>query len=91
MFAKYSKALIAFPGGFGTLDEFFEVVTLVQTGRVEPIPIIALGRKFWGGLNEWFVKTLLKENLISKDDLDIFRIVDTPQEALTEIKRFYNR
>jgi uncharacterized protein (TIGR00730 family) len=91
MFAKYSMALVAFPGGYGTLDEFFEVVTLVQTKRVEPLPIILVGRDFWAGLVSWMHTTLLKHKMIDKPDLSLFRVVDTAQEVLPAIKNFYKR
>lgn len=89
MFAKYSKALIAFPGGYGTLDEFFEAITLVQTARIDRFPVILVGSAFWKGLVEWMEKTLLPDGMISKSDLKIFNVVDTPQEALAVISRFY--
>lgn len=91
MFVKYSKALVAFPGGFGTLDEFFEVVTLVQTKRTEPIPIILVGKEYWKGLLQWMEHTLLPNKTIDKTDLKIFSIVDTPQEAVSAINRFYRK
>ena len=91
MFAKYSMALIAFPGGYGTLDEFFEIITLVQTKRIDPLPIILIGSEFWKGLVDWMKKTLLVHKTIEKSDLSIFHVVDTPQEALSIIKKFYKK
>ncbi len=91
MFVKYSKALVAFPGGFGTLDEFFEVITLVQTGRVVPFPVIIVGREFWKGMMDWLQSALLPHNMITKDDLKLFTLVDTPQEVLAAINRFYRK
>jgi len=82
MFAKYSKAFVVFPGGFGTLDEFSEGITLIQTGRIEPFPIILIGRKYWKGLVDWMKNTLLKNKTIKKSDLTIFKMVDTPEEVL---------
>ncbi|MCX5686678.1 MAG: TIGR00730 family Rossman fold protein [Candidatus Omnitrophica bacterium] len=89
MFAKYSKALVAFPGGFGTMDEFFEAVTLVQTKRIEPFPVILVGSKYWKGLIKWMEDTLIPNKTITKSDLKIFSVVDTPQEVVTIINRFY--
>jgi uncharacterized protein (TIGR00730 family) len=89
MFAKYSKAFIVFPGGFGTLDEFFEVVTLIQTERVEPIPVILVGRKYWAGLLAWINRTVLAHGAIDRKDLTIFTLVDTPREVADVIDSFY--
>lgn len=91
MFAKYSKALVAFPGGFGTLDEFFEVITLVQTGRMEPLPVILVGTEFWKGMLHWVKHTLLPYNMIDRTDMDIFSIVDTPLEVVTAINTYYKK
>ena len=82
MFAKYSKAFIAFPGGFGTLDEFSEAITLIQTGRIQPFPVILVGRKYWRGLIDWMKKTLLKNKALEKSDLALFKQADTPEEVL---------
>ena len=89
MFAKYSKALVALPGGFGTMDEFFEVVTLVQTRRIDPLPIVLVGREYWKGLIKWIHETLVKEGMVTKPDLSIFSMADTPQEAVSIINKFY--
>src|SRR3989338_4582075 len=91
MFAKYSKAFVAFPGGYGTCDEFFEMITLIQTKRIEPFPIILVGQSFWKGLVQWIRQTLLTNNTIDKIDLSIFKVVDTPQEAVSAINRFYRK
>jgi len=91
MFAKYSMALIAFPGGYGTLDEFFELITLVQTKRIDPMPVILVGSEFWAGLVEWMKKTLLPHKVIDKSDLGIFKVVDTPQEVVSAINDFYRK
>jgi len=82
MFAKYSKALLVFPGGFGTLDEFSEVITLVQTKRIKRIPVILIGTEYWKGLIEWMSTTLLKRRAINKKDLNIFKLADSPQGVL---------
>ena len=90
MFAKYSKAFVVFPGGFGTLDELFEALTLVQTERVDPFPVILMGKKYWSGLVSWIQKTLLTHKTIEKSDLKLFTLADTPQEVLAAIDKFYN-
>jgi uncharacterized protein (TIGR00730 family) len=81
MFVKYASAFICFPGGYGTLDEFFEVLTLVQTMKVEAYPIILYGKEFWSGLVDWMKRTLVAK-FIDPEDTDIFRVVDSPQEAV---------
>jgi hypothetical protein len=91
MFVKYAKAFIILPGGFGTLDEFFESITLIQTGRISKFPIILIGSDYWNGLMAWLTKTVLKTKRISDSDLTIFKIVDKPEEAVSEIKRFYKK
>lgn len=89
MFTKYSKALIVFPGGYGTLDEFSEAIALVQTERIAPIPIILVGKEYWSGLVEWFKDSMLKNGMIDKKHLDIFKIIDDPQDMLKYVKNFY--
>jgi len=91
MFAKYSKALVAFPGGYGTMDEFFEAVTLVQTKRIDPFPIILVGKEYWKGLVGWMEDTMLPNNMIDKADLKIFSLTDTPQEVVSIINKFYKK
>ena len=82
MFVKYGLAFICFPGGFGTLDEFFESMTLVQTQKIDPFPIILFGRKFWGGLMKWMENVMFRQfGHVSKSDLLLFRITDDPEEA----------
>src|SRR5947209_6094280 len=85
MFVKYASAFICFPGGYGTLDEFFETVTLIQTGKIEAFPIILYGSAYWTGLVEWMRATLLPR-FMDGEDIDIFRIVDTPEEAVRMVK-----
>jgi hypothetical protein len=85
MFVKYASAFICFPGGFGTLDEFFETLTLVQTLKIDAFPIILFGSKFWGGLVDW-MRDQLRPQFIDGEDIDIFRIVDEPKEAVRLIK-----
>ena len=91
MFVKYSQGFIVMPGGFGTLDEFFEALTLIQTDKIGRFPIILVGKKFWGGLLEWIKEVLLTEKNISEPDLLLFALVDTAQEAVEEIDKFYSR
>ena len=90
MFVKYAKAFVIFPGGFGTLDEFFESITLIQTERMGKFPVVLFGSKFWEGLIGWFKKSVLKEKNIDPEDLNIFQIVDTPEDVVKAIKKFYN-
>jgi uncharacterized protein (TIGR00730 family) len=87
MFVKYAVAYIIMPGGFGTLDELFEALTLIQTERIRSFPVILMDSRFWNGLTEWIKGTLIKEKTISEPDLEIFRVVDTPEEAMAIIKR----
>ena len=90
MFVKYAQAFVVMPGGFGTLDELFEALTLVQTHKIEKIPVILYGKKFWNGCIEWLEEiVLLKYSNISKEDLDLFKLVDTPDEVLKIIDNHY--
>ncbi len=82
MLAKYGLGYIYFPGGFGTLDEFFEIVTLIQTLKSEPFPVVLYGSEYWSGLIEWMKQQLSTAGLIDGEDLDIFRLVDSPEEAV---------
>lgn len=85
-FLKYAQAFVAFPGGFGTLDELFETLTLMQTGHIRKVPVVLVGKDYWEGLILWIQKTMLmKEGNVSIEDLDLFRVVDTPQEAMEYI------
>ena len=85
MFVKYAHAYIIMPGGLGTLDEMFEAVTLIQTHRIKPLPVILYGREYWGGLIEWIKSTLLAQQMISEKDLDIFKLTDDADEILSII------
>lgn len=87
MFVKYAVAYVIMPGGFGTLDELFEALTLIQTKRIRSFPVILMYSRYWKGLVDWMRRTLLKSNFISPSDLDIFHIVDNPEEAAGIIKR----
>ena len=86
MFTKYADAFICFPGGFGTLDELFETLTLIQTLKIEPFPVILYGSDYWSGLADWMKKQLWK-NYIDSEDLDIFRVVDTPADAVKQVQK----
>ena len=89
MFVKHAKGFIIMPGGYGTLDEFFEAITLIQTERIQPFPVVMVGRKYWAGLYDWLKKTMLASKCISRGDLDIFKIVDTPEEAIALIRKWH--
>ena len=90
MLVKYSQGIIVCPGGFGTLDELFETLTLIQTKKISPMPIVLVGSTFWGGLINWIKETMLEKNgNISEKDLDLFTIADTAEEAVQEITNFY--
>lgn len=91
MFVKYSQGFIVMPGGFGTLDELTEAMTLIQTNKIGRFPIVLVGSEFWGGLLDWFKATLLKEGMISEGDLDLYRVVDSADEAVAHIKAFYDK
>lgn len=82
MFVKYAMSYVIFPGGFGTMDELFEALTLIQTDKIKPFPVILIGSDYWGGLLDWIKNTMLKENNILAEDRGIFTIVDSPQAAV---------
>jgi uncharacterized protein (TIGR00730 family) len=79
------------PGGFGTMDELFEAITLIQTGKVARFPIIMVGTEYYGGLFDWVKKRMIEEGTISKEDLNLYRLVDTAEEAAEHIFRFYEK
>ena len=92
MFIKYAQGFIVLPGGFGTLDEMFEALTLIQTKKSGRVPVILIGKSFWSGLLNWIKDVLLKEeNNISEEDMDLIKIVDTPDEAVHLINNFYKK
>lgn len=92
MFMKYAQGFVVLPGGFGTLDELFEALTLVQTDKTAHFPIVMVGKEYWSGLIEWIKTTMLeKENNINADDLTIFHLVDTADEAVEIIFEFYSK
>ena len=85
MFVKYAHAFVIFPGGFGTIDEFFESITLIQTQRASRFPVILVGQDYWEGLVTWLRQTLLKTKKISQTDIEIFQIIDDPEEIVTAV------
>ena len=87
MFVKYAVAYIIMPGGFGTLDELFEALTLIQTKRIRSFPVILMDSRFWNGLLDWLKNSLISAKTLSESDLEIFSVVDTPEEAVAIIKR----
>ncbi len=87
MFIKYAVAYVIMPGGLGTLDELFEALTLIQTNRIRRFPVILMGSEYWHGLLEWLKNTILAEGRISSDDLDIFAVIDDPDEVVRYIKK----
>jgi hypothetical protein len=91
MFVKYSQGFIVMPGGFGTLDELFEALTLIQTKKIDKFPVVLVGKEYWFGLIDWITNTLMKNGLIGNDDLGILSIVDSPEEAVKEINDFYEK
>jgi len=90
MFVKYAQGFVAMPGGFGTLDELFEAITLIQTKKTAKFPIILVGKEFWSGIIGWIKTTLLEEHKnVSEKDLDLFTVVDTAEEVIEVINNFY--
>lgn len=91
MFMKYSQGYIVMPGGFGTMDELFEAITLIQTGKIARFPIVLVGTQYWSGLFEWIKGTMLGNKYISEEDLNLYRMVDTADEAVGHIFKFYDK
>jgi uncharacterized protein (TIGR00730 family) len=92
MFVKYAQGFIVLPGGFGTLDELFESLTLIQTQKMGKFPIVLIGTDFWGGIWYWLSKVMLEENgYISPEDMDLVKITDTADEAIAHINKFYTK
>jgi uncharacterized protein (TIGR00730 family) len=91
MFMKYAQGFIVLPGGFGTLDELFEAITLIQTNKIGKFPIILVGKEFWGGLYDWVKTTMLEAGNISEPDLELFALVDTADDAVKIIDDFYSK
>jgi len=91
MFTKYAQGFIVLPGGFGTLDEFFEAITLIQTYKIGAFPIVLVGKKFWGGMIDWIKSSILKEKNINAKDLELFTVVDHSDDAVKQINEFYKK
>ena len=91
MFVKYAQGFIVFPGGFGTMDEFFEALTLIQTNKVTRFPVVLVGSEYWGGLIDWIKTTMVENKTISKDDVDLFKLTDDCDEAVEIICEFYKK
>lgn len=89
MFVKFASAYVVMPGGFGTLDELMEALTLVQTGKTRRIPIILVGSQFWSGMLDWFKSSLLEEKMIDADDLDLIQLIDEPAQIVAAIFKHY--
>ena len=86
LLVKYATAFVLFPGGYGTLDELFETLTLIQTGKIRPFPMILVGREYWDGLRGWLESGLQREGFVSTQDLRLFEIVDTPRDVLAIVE-----
>ena len=92
MFVKYSQGFVVMPGGFGTLDELFEAITLIQTNKIEKFPIILVGASYWEGLIDWIKKVLLDQHqTISAKDMDLIQMVDSPEEVTAILDNFYKQ
>lgn len=92
MFMKYAQGFIVLPGGFGTFDELFEALTLIQTEKIGRFPIVLIGTEYWSGLVDWIKKTMLEDHAcISPDDMNLFHLVDDPDEAVEIINNFYSK
>jgi uncharacterized protein (TIGR00730 family) len=88
MFVKYAVAYVILPGGFGTMDELFEALTLIQTKRIKSFPVILMGSEYWKGLLDWLKNTMLPDGKISASDLELVQIIDDPEEAVKHIKKY---
>lgn len=92
MFMKYAQGFVVLPGGFGTFDELFEALTLIQTEKIGRFPIIMVGKKYWAGLVDWIKKVMLEEHKnVSSEDLELFQVVDTAEDAVNKIDQFYSK
>ena len=90
IFVKHSTAFVVMPGGFGTMDEFFESMTLVQTNRIERFPVFLMGKEYWSGLLDWLHDTMLEAGCISEGDLKLFKVTDDPEQVAQDIRRWYD-
>ena len=91
MFMKYAQGFVVLPGGFGTLDELFEAITLIQTRKIGRFPIILVGQQYWSGLFAWIKKVMIEEQMIHPEDLELVKVVDTADETVKEIDTFYSK
>ena len=87
MLVKYASAFFLLPGGLGTLDELFETITLIQTKKIKPFPVVLLGEEYWAGLLDWIKKRVLAEGMISESDMSLFHVTDDVEEAISLVKR----
>jgi hypothetical protein len=90
-FLKYSVAIVVYPGGYGTLDEFSEALTLIQTSKVRTVPLVAVGKEYWGPLFDWFRNTMLRDRMINEDDLNLFYVAENADDAFRHIKYVHDR
>ncbi|HET6488210.1 MAG TPA: TIGR00730 family Rossman fold protein [Syntrophales bacterium] len=88
MFVKFAVAYVILPGGFGTMDELFEALTLIQTKRIKSFPVILMGSEYWKGLLDWMKDTMLAQGMIIPEDMDLFRVMDKPEEVVEYIRKF---
>ncbi|HTL09837.1 MAG TPA: TIGR00730 family Rossman fold protein [Chitinophagaceae bacterium] len=91
LFTKYSQGFVMMPGGFGTMDEFFEVATLIQTGKMMQVPLILVGKHYWGGLLAWMETVMMKEKNINAADLELLALVDSAEEVVEKVLQFYTK
>jgi len=89
MFAKYSRAVVVFPGGYGTMDEFFEILTLIQTGKINDRPVVLVGKNYWKPVLNWLKRKCIKEDTIEKKDLNIFKCIDEPEKIIDFVNSYY--
>jgi hypothetical protein len=91
MFVKYADAFVIFPGGFGTMDELFEALTLIQTGKIKNFPVVLVGREYWAGLTEWIKDTMLAQGKICESDLDLLYLTDDPEQVVEYVLKRYRK
>jgi uncharacterized protein (TIGR00730 family) len=91
MFIKYAQGFVVLPGGFGTMDELFEALTLIQTKKIAKFPIVLVGKEYWGGLIKWIKDVLVTEKMVDENDLDFFFLADNSDEAVKHINDFYSK